>query len=167
MLISDIRPMSGWGKRPRFRVYIDEEFAFTLYESELPRYGIETGHTLSEAAYQEIVGSLLPKRAKARTLHMLARRRHAEGELRSKLKNGGYPDAIVDGAVEYARSYGYLDDAAYARDYIRCHHKKRGKARILYELAAVGIERDVAADIYFEELSQNNFLALDRDDFCV
>jgi len=154
MLISDIRAMPGGGKRPRFRIYIDEEFAFCLYKSELPRYGIELDHTLKAATYQEIVGELLPKRAKARALHLLSGRRHAEGELRSKLLSGGYPRPVVEEAIEYVRSYGYLDDAAFARDYIRRHHKKRSKAHILYDLAAKGVERGLAAEQYVQALAE-------------
>ena len=41
-----------------------------------------------------------------------------EKKLRQKLVEGKYPEDIIDIALAYVKSYGYIDDEAYARDYM-------------------------------------------------
>lgn len=83
---------------------------------------------------------ILPSRCIKRAMNLLQKKTFAEGELRKKLIEGGYPDEIADKAIEYVKSYGYIDDVRYASDYIRYHSSQgRGKNRIMMELRAKGI----------------------------
>ena len=67
MLITQIEELS----KSRSRIFIDEEFAFVLYKGELRSLRIRLGEELSEECYCRIMGKLLPKRAKLRTMNML------------------------------------------------------------------------------------------------
>lgn len=83
---------------------------------------------------------ILPSRCIKRAMNLLQKKTFAEGELRKKLIEGGYPDEIADKAIEYVKSYGYIDDVRYASDYIRYHSSQgRGKNRIMMELRVKGI----------------------------
>ena len=50
MQITDIKSVS----KTKFKVYLDGQFAFTLYKGELFRYRIQEDGELSEEVYQEI-----------------------------------------------------------------------------------------------------------------
>ena len=52
MQITDIKSVS----KTKFKVYLDGQFAFTLYKGELFRYRIQEDGELSEEVYQEIRG---------------------------------------------------------------------------------------------------------------
>ena len=68
--------------KKRYQVYLDEEFAFVLYKGEVRKYKIVVGKPLAQAAYQELVQEVLPKRAKLRAMNLLTKRPYTEKKLR-------------------------------------------------------------------------------------
>jgi regulatory protein len=127
----------------RFIVKLESGLSFPLYTAELAKFGTEAGSDLSDESLDEIMTRVLPARCIKRALNLLRKKNFAENELRTKLSDGGYPQEIVDNAIEYVRSYGYIDDVRYACDYIRYHSSQgRGKMRIRLDLSRKGISSD-------------------------
>ena len=147
MLISDILEFD----KKRSKVYIDGEFAFLLYKGELRDYNIKINNELSEGIYEEITKELLPKRATRRAMNLLQKKDYTEKQLRDKLSEGLYSGEAVDTAIEYVKSYHYLDDERYIRDYITYHMELRSKNRIIQDLTGKGIKKDAIIPI-MEEL---------------
>ena len=56
--------------KPRYRIYLDGQFAFVLYKGELRRFHIEEGQELPEESYQLIMTQILPERAKKRCMNL-------------------------------------------------------------------------------------------------
>ena len=69
-----------------------------------------------------------------------------------KLTSGGYPADIAEQAIDYAASYGYVDDRRYAANYIYFHQEKKSLRRLREDLMRKGIDRDVI-DECLEEAS--------------
>lgn len=126
--------------KSRYRIYIDDEFAFVLYKGELRLYDIVVGRELGREDYQEIMNVLLPKRAKLRAMNLLMSKEYTVKQLRDKLKDGGYPEQIVEEALEYVASYHYTDDLRYAVGYIMGHESTRSRRRIEQDLMGKGID---------------------------
>jgi len=139
MFISDICSLD----KKRSKVFIDGEFAFVLYNGELREYDIKIGNELTQSKYDEIKCGLLPKRAKLRAMNLLQKRDYTEKQLRDKLSEGMYPDDCIDDAIDYLKSYRYLDDERYACDYITYHMSLRSKNRIMTDLMNKGISKDI------------------------
>ena len=99
MTVTKIEPVT----KTRFRVYIDEQFAFVLYKGELSRYHIAVDSELDEEDYNEIFRDIIVKRVKARALHLLSDMGRTEAQLRSKLEQGGYTEEAVEEAVRYVK----------------------------------------------------------------
>ncbi len=125
--------------KTRYKVYIDGQFAFVLYKGELSRYHVKEGAELSEGTYEKIRGEVLVKRAKLRAMHLLNAMGRTEAQLREKLKQGGYPEDIIDEAVAYVKSFGYVDDLNYARNFIEGRKEKKSKREIQMLLKGKGI----------------------------
>ena len=154
MIISDIQEFD----KKRSRIYIDGEFAFLLYKGELKDYGISIDAVISDADFLEITSDLLPKRATKRAMNLLQKRDYTEKQLRDKLAEGLYPDRSIDAAIEYVRSYHYIDDERYIRDYISYHMTDKSRNRIVQDLMGKGISKDVllpVMDELYEESSEN------------
>lgn len=158
MTVTDIKEMS----RSRYRVFLDGEFAFVLYRGELRLYGLKTGEPVSTSTVEEIVQVLLPKRAKKRSLALLLKKDYTEWELRRKLQDGEYPQNAIDEAIEYVRSYHYIDDVRYCRAYINCHASEWSRQQILSKLSAKGIDKHLTQSLY-EELSDAGELNCEED----
>ncbi|MCM1308824.1 MAG: RecX family transcriptional regulator, partial [Butyrivibrio sp.] len=123
MLVTDIAPFD----KKRRRIYIDYEYAFPLYLSELKKYGIEAESELPEAVYAEIT-SMLERRARERILYLIGDADRTERNIREKLRASGYVGDIADRAVESLKRYGYIDDTRYAKAYAEALRDGRNKS---------------------------------------
>lgn len=125
------------------KIYIDEEYAFTLYAGEIRTCGIEQGREIDPQVYRDIMEELLPRRAKLRAMNLLTKRPYTVAQLKDKLQMGGYPDTIVQEALAYVASFGYVDDERYARDYIESGMERRSKRRIFADLLIRGVPEEI------------------------
>lgn len=128
--------------RSRCKIYLEDSFAFVLYKGELRLFGVREQEELSEESYREIMQEVLPKRATLRCMNLLQSRAYTESKLRSKLKEGGYPQESIDSALAYVKSYHYVDDLQFAKDYIVNQAGKKSKRVLEQDLIARGVSRD-------------------------
>lgn len=127
--------------KSRSRVYIEQEFAFVLYKGELRSYHICEGEELAQADYDEIMNTVLPRRAKLRAMNLLKSREYTTKQLYAKLKEGCYPENIIEQAMDYVAGYHYTDDLRYAETYISGHEETRSRQRIEQDLLDRGIDK--------------------------
>ena len=140
MEITDIAPLD----KKRWKVYIDGQYAFPLYVSELRKYNIEAGAVLEENVYDDIC-SLLMRRVRERILYLITDYDKSEQNIRQKISMAGYRGSFVDDAIDSLKEYGYIDDLRFARYYAESMRDTKGRSafaisRSLYEK---GISRDV------------------------
>lgn len=152
MIVTDVVEFD----KKRSKIFIDGEFAFVLYKGELKDYSVKAGKELSESDYREILEIVLPKRCKLRAMNLLQKKDYTEKQLRNKLLEGLYPGEIVDEAIEYVKSYNYLNDERYARDYITYHMSTRSRTRIIQDLTGKGISKDDLMPIIEELYAEDN-----------
>ncbi len=136
--------------KSRSKVYIEQEFAFVLYKGELRLYHVKEGELLAEKDYRTIMEEVLPKRAKLRAMNLLKGREYTTSQLRNKLKQGYYPDAVIEQALAYVADFNYTDDLRYAVDYITYHESSKSRRRIEQDLQAKGITREVMEQAWTE-----------------
>lgn len=127
--------------KSRTKVFIDQEFAFVLYKGELRSYHICEDEEIAQADYEEIMNQVLPKRAKLRAMNLLKSREYTTKQLHDKLKEGCYPEDIIEQALNYVAGYHYTDDLRYAETYITDHEGTRSRRRIEQDLIGKGIDR--------------------------
>lgn len=132
------------------RVYLNDEPAFWLYNSEISRYKIREGQPFSPALEAEIYGEVLPKRAKLRCLNLLKLRDKTEMELIRKLRLEEYPEEVIIQAVEYVKSYRYVDDLRYAKNYIEYKRDTKSPQQIRYELQGRGVAENLISQAFEE-----------------
>lgn len=152
MVVSELRELD----KKRVKVFLDGEFAFVLYKGELKEYKVREGQELDPACYLQITEDLLPKRCKLRAMNLLQKKDYTERQLRDKLVEGLYPSDVIDEAIRYVKSYKYLDDERYARDYISYHMETRSRTRIIQDLMEKGLSKDSIYDIIEELYSEDH-----------
>ena len=128
--------------KKRSKVFIDGEFRFVLYNSELRKFHIHENEEISVADYAEITEALIPKRCKLRAMNLLQKKDYTTKQLVDKLREGLYSEDVIADAIDYVTSYRYLDDERYARDYIVYQMERRSKNRIIQDLTSKGIEKE-------------------------
>ncbi|MBO5292577.1 MAG: regulatory protein RecX [Lachnospiraceae bacterium] len=129
--------------KSRSKVALDNGLVFVLYKGEMRLFHIEVGFELTEMAEREILSNILPKRAKLRCMNLLKTRAYTEQQLCDKLKQGFYPVQVIEEAIEYVKSFHYVDDERYAEDYIAGQLSRKSKQRIRMDLLRKGIDREM------------------------
>lgn len=140
--------------KTKYKVDLDGQFAFVLYKGELSRYGVKEGAELTEETVDEIYNTVLLKRAKKRAMHLLEDMDRTESGLREKLRQGLYPAEIIEKAIDYVRSFGYLNDARYAENFILSRRNSKSRKEIHALLLGKGIS-DEEISIAFENCYGN------------
>ena len=140
--------------RTKYRVWLDGEFAFVLYKGELSRYGIREGEEIAGSTVEKIEQEVVLKRAKLYAMHLLEDMDRTESGLREKLRRAMYPEKAVEGAVEYVRSFGYLDDGRFAENFVRSRKNLKSRKEIRALLTQKGVDSekiDAAFEICYGE----------------
>lgn len=142
--VTDIQPFN----KKRYRVYIDGEYLFPLYTSELRKYSISVGNELSTDILDEI-GISLVRRIRERILYLIGDTDKSEYDIRKKLIQSGYTENYITPAIDSIKEYGYIDDNRYARRYAESMKDNHGKTRYIIEnkLRLHGISKDIIEDV--------------------
>ena len=148
MQITRIEPLKGRGKK--FRVYLNDEPAFLLYASDLAEYKLSEGQELDPGTLETIYSAVLLKRAELRCMYILKTMDKTEWQIRRKLKEEEYPDRVIDGAVEYVKSYRYIDDLRYSRNYMESRQQSRSRQQITAELRNRGVRPEIIEQAFEE-----------------
>ena len=151
MRITRIEPVT----KTKYRVSVDEQFAFVVYKGELSRFHLKEECELTEDTYAKIKEVLL-KRAKLRAMHLLNDMARTESQLRDKLKLGGYPSEITEAAITYVKSFGYINDDAYIRNFIDSRKDKKSRREIYAILRQKGVDMNRAEEIMEEMYEEHS-----------
>ena len=129
--------------KTRYKVWLDGEYAFVLYRGEMRSFGVEKGAVLPYETVERIWREAVCLRAKRRAMHLLEDMDRTEEGLREKLRQGHYPERAVDCAVEYVKSFGYVDDLRYAENFIRSRQGRKSRLEIKALLLDKGISSEL------------------------
>jgi regulatory protein len=96
----------------------------------------------------KVVDDPTPAAARTAALLFLGRRELSSRQLRDRLRRRGFPDDVIDQAFADLRSTGALDDTRAAR--ARARHdlvvRRHGRARVLRQVQAMGVDSDTARE---------------------
>ena len=82
----------------------------------------------------------LLKQAKLKALKLLTDMDRTEAQLRQKLEQKNYPGEIVEAAIAYVKSFGYIDDDKYAKRFVTTKKANKSRREIYAALSQKGIE---------------------------
>lgn len=153
MIVTKIEPVT----KTKYKVFLDDEFAFVLYKGELSHFQIKEESELEQVVFEKIKTEIVLKRAKLRAMHLLNDMDRTEVQLRMKLKQGLYPEDIVEQAVQYVKSFGYIGDSDYARRFIQSRQGTKSQKEIYAALSQKGIDRKLienAMEKYYESADE-------------
>ncbi len=139
MIVTDVTRIDN----RRQKVTLDSEYVFSLYNSEIKKYNIETDSKLSREELNYIENEVLYPRAKERVLYLLSRRDRTKKQIEDKLRESYYPEDIILRVIKFACDYGYVNDARYVDSYIKCKSNTKSKKQIECELLKKGIGREM------------------------
>lgn len=144
--VQEIVPLN----KQRCKVFLEGGFVFPLYSSEKKRLGVQQGEVLTQEAFGEITQKILPERAKARACYLLQAKDYTEAEMQRKLREGCYPEEIIQQVIKVLKEYHYIDDTNYANRYIESKREKQSAKKIYSALLQKGISADILRPLFEE-----------------
>lgn len=146
MTITRIEPLRPRGLRVLVHLEAGEPFEVTLEALELSRLG--AGDPLPPDAKLNLLEIDANVRVRDAALTMLSYRARTRRELKTKLRKKGFGAERIDACLDRLEQRGLLDDAAVAAAFVRDRllHRPRGKAQLVSELRAKGLDTDTASE---------------------
>lgn len=80
--------------------------------------------------------------ARKKALKKLLVRDRSEKELREILRREGFQEAETEDAVEYVKSFGYVNDRRYAENYVMSAGRKKSRSALRSFLLEKGISEE-------------------------
>ena len=96
------------------------------------------------------------KQAKLKALSLLTDMDRTEAQLRQKLKQKAFEENIIEQTIEYVKSFGYINDAEYARSFINGRKDKKSRKELYMLLVGKGIKSDVLDEVFEEEYDNDD-----------
>ncbi|MBR1744334.1 MAG: regulatory protein RecX [Lachnospiraceae bacterium] len=97
-----------------------------------------------------------------KAMSLLNHRDRTEWELRDRLSVAGFDTEEVEDAVEYVRSFHYIDDLRFATRFVEAYRERRSIRRIRQDLVNKHIPEEYI-EIAFEEAQADDSSAIRRE----
>lgn len=123
------------------RVYFEEEY-YRINIDIITEFSLKKGMILNEQTSKELFVQLIL----FRSYSILMKRDYTTKELRMKLQMEFPRNSPFGEVLEILKEKSYLDDYAYAKNYIE--NKGLSKKRVFYDLTLRGIKKEVITEIY-------------------
>ena len=142
--ITDITPQIK--DKRRCNIYVDGRFCCGLTLEATMKNRLKVGQIISPEKLSEIQLESEKNTAFDKALTHISATQKTEKQVRDFLSKKGYLPAVIDYVVEKLRSYDFLNDGAYAENYVGFAARKKGGRLIRMELRGKGIdENDIDA----------------------
>lgn len=135
--------------KERYNIYTDEgsgeQYAFSVDEAVLIKFGLKKGMDLDDFLYTEICYEDDIRKSYNLALQYLARRMRSEFEVRQYLMEKNVDPPIIQEVILRLYNYKFLDDEQYAYSYVRTQMNTTDKGAILIkrELKDKGISTEL------------------------
>lgn len=140
----------------RYNLYLDEKYAFSVDEAVLIKYQLTKGKVIEDFTIDEMVFDDEVRKAYNKAINFLSYRMRSEHEVKQKLLQSEFGEAVILEAVRKLHEHGFLNDESFTKALVATQKKnsKKGPAAIRQELKKKGIEKDLQEEVlaaYSEE----------------
>ncbi|MCR5161337.1 MAG: recombination regulator RecX [Lachnospiraceae bacterium] len=170
----------------RNKVTLDNgEVTFLLYKGECRRFHLTPGTAagagqtgamagrgeagpgasapeLSDADLRSILDEILLPRAKKRVLYYLKNADKTRDQIRRKLKEGWYPESVIEQTFQFLDKYGFADDTRYAEELIGELKGRKSAREIEQKLFQKGIRGDAVREQLGELTQEDEYTACEK-----
>jgi len=156
----------------RYNVFVDEQYSFSLDESQLVKLNVRKGQELTEEELAKLKDESEFGKSYIRAVDLISRRPRSEKEIRDYAWKKQWSAEIRDRVIERLKERLYLNDEKFAESFVRSRTNTRNfsKRKMQAELMKKGIQKElmekVLADSDFDESeSLKNLMAKKRDKY--
>ncbi|MBC8145631.1 MAG: RecX family transcriptional regulator [bacterium] len=147
LIITDVQTQRK--RAERRSIFVNDEFAFGVSEECYVKYALFKGREVTQHFLDEVMSAEELYQARQCAMRMLGRRMRSVHEIRTKLAEKEFPGETIDATLEFLRSYGMIDDDAFARAFVSDQLMRRpvGRRKLEQDLRTKGIAKDAAGEL--------------------
>jgi regulatory protein len=159
LTITAIEPQKR--RKNRYNIYADGEYIASLGAEAVIKAGIKAGAAVSQKALHDAVLADNVQYAFDSAITLLAHGMRTRGDLEQRLRGRGIAEAAIAPAMDKLESYGYVDDMAYAREFVRSDiaSGRWGRMAVAHRLREKRLPREIidqAMLCYTDEEERHN-----------
>lgn len=148
---------AGPDRRARRLVFSGLEEPRTTSASVVRALALEVGDTIDSEELEQRLSEIERAQARERALRLLGYRERSVHELRTRLRDDGYPDSAIASVVPRLVETGLVDDERFATQWARSRAAAGfGPDRISRELATKGVEAQTTTNALAEAFADSN-----------
>ena len=140
----------------RVNIFVDNSFFCGLEKETAIILRLKEGKEVDEETLVNAVKMSEEKRAFEKATTYIAVRMHSKKELQTKLKNKGFDDDSIEGAIQKLEEYKLVDDKAFAKLFIE-QNDKLSKNVLYSKLLSKGIDKDIIEYNLSEKSDESEF----------
>jgi len=153
--ITDIQPQRR--RQSRVSVFLDGEFWTGMPQDVCALLHLKIGEEIDDQRKGEVEREVGESAALESALHLLSYRARSEKDLRKRLLDKDFNEAVVDAAMARVKEYGYVNDSDYSREVIESHQLTgKGRRTTLWKLRSDGVDPDEAQQLIEEAYPEEN-----------
>lgn len=147
----------------RYNIYLDDEYAFAVDEAVLVQYNLTKGKVLEPFERDELLFDEEVQKSFNKALHYLSFRMRSEKEVRDKLLQLGYGEAVILEAIRKLYKLGFLNDEQFSKALVETKKKTnlQGPKAVQLEMRKKGIDKNLQQQI-LDDYSQDDQLDVAR-----
>ncbi len=159
MKIKAINPQQK--NKQRYNIFDEEGFAGALNLEAVVKNKLREDTEITKEDFDKILLQDNERYAFDKALNFLSFCARTEQDIARFLKNKQLGEPVIQNTIEKLKNYGYIDDAAYARQLAQSllQSKKLGRQAAAYRLRQKGIPQDMVEEVleeYPEETEAQN-----------
>jgi regulatory protein len=144
-----ITKISRQKKKGRYNIFIDDEFAFGVYEDTLIKFSLASGDEIEDKLIDEIKDTDEFNHAKRSAFYLLSYRQRSRKELEKKLKEKKISGKNINKVLDYLEGKKFINDNEFAKMFFESlvSRKPVGKSLLKRKLKEKGIEDEIIENL--------------------
>ncbi|QQS17649.1 RecX family transcriptional regulator [Candidatus Saccharibacteria bacterium] len=146
----------------RYNVFVDNEFSFSLDETQLVTLGLKKGDAIDELQLLELKNESDFGKNYIRAVDLISRRLRSEREIRDYARRKQWTEDNTERVIDRLCERGYLNDERFAESFVRSRANTRNFSakRMKVELQKKGVKPDIITNILAESDDYDEMAAL-------
>lgn len=146
----------------RYNVFVDNEFSFSLDETQLVTLGLKKGDAIDELQLSELKNESDFGKNYIRAVDLISRRLRSEREIRDYARRKQWTEDNTERVIDRLCERGYLNDERFAESFVRSRANTRNFSakRMKVELQKKGVKPDTITNILAESDDYDEMAAL-------
>ena len=146
----------------RYNVFVDNEFSFSLDETQLVTLGLKKGDAIDELQLLVLKNESDFGKNYIRAVDLISRRLRSEREIRDYARRKQWTEDNTERVIDRLCERGYLNDERFAESFVRSRANTRNfsATRMKVELQKKGVKPDIITNILAESDDYDEMAAL-------